>query len=449
MRATTTLGHFAIGVLVALTNAAHGGSLAPLHADLLPGSFWAPVAFIQSPAQADVQYVLSQGGIVYVLEGGVPRAQFFLDIRPQVRFFDEMGCLGLAFAPDYAQSGRFFVLFSSADPEGVIVIARFNRSAANPWIADPASQFNLVFDGNPYIQRPPGVHNAGTIAFGPDGFLYVALGEAGVEPLAQDPSSLLGKILRIDVNVPDAHPTGFDIPPTNPFLPQNNPPVSNARPELWHVGFRNSWKWSFDDQGRAHTNAMILGDVGGANFEEIDVAPANAPALNFGWPILEALAPHNNIPAMYLPLTDPAHFWAQNGTFSSVTAGYVNRNGRQCSHFGRYFFADFGQGRVFSMRFDGATLTDLVEHSNELFGAARPFLPSFGRDAEGTLYVMTYDPGRVYRIRSDDLPLPGDISGDGGVDFFDLNLVLSDFGTTYTFTDLNEVLSSFGLECPQ
>lgn len=425
------------------------GTPAPLHADLLPGAFWAPVAFIQDPAQANVQYVLSQGGLVYVLENSVPRPEFFLDIRPQVRFFDEMGCLGLAFAPDFAQSGRFYVLFSAANPEGVVIVARFKRSDANPWIADPASQFNLVFDGNPYIQRPPGVHNAGTITFGPDGFLYLAIGDAGMKAAAQDHASLLGKILRIDVNVPDAHPLGYIIPPTNPFLPQNNPPVANAKPELWHVGFRNPWKWSFDDQGRGRSNAMILGDVGGANFEEIDVAPSNTPALNFGWPIREAFAPHLSIPPMYLPLTDPAYAWAQNGTFSSVTAGYVNRNGRQCSHFGRYFFADFGQGRVFSMRFDGATLSDLVEHSTELFGTARPFLPSFGRDAEGTLYVMTYDPGRVYRIRSDDVPLLGDISGDGGVDFFDLNLVLSEFGSAYTFTDLNAVLSNFGVECGQ
>ncbi|MGD9693443.1 MAG: sorbosone dehydrogenase family protein [Phycisphaerales bacterium] len=428
---------------------ARAGSLAPLHAEALPGSFWAPVAFIQDPAQDHIQYVLSQGGLIYILENGVTRPQFFLDIRPQVRFFDEMGCLGLAFAPDYADSGRFYVLFSAANPEGVIVIARFKRSSTNPFIADPASQFNLVFDGEPYIQRPPGVHNAGTIGFGPDGCLYVALGEAGDESLAQNPTSLHGKILRIDVAVPDTHATGHVIPPTNPFLPQNNPPVQNARPELWHVGLRNAWKWAFDDQGRGHTNAMILGDVGGANYEEIDVAPNNIPALNFGWPILEGPAPHNNIPAMYLPLTDPAHSWPQNGAFSSVTAGYVNRNGRQCSHFGRYFFADFGQGRIFSMRFDGVTLSDLVEHSTELLGGARPFLPSFGRDAAGYLYFLTYDPGRVYRIRSDDAPLLGDISGDGAVDFLDLNLVLSDFGPTYTFSDLNAVLSNFGVLCGQ
>lgn len=424
------------------------GTPAPLHADLQPGEYWAPVAYVQDPAQANVQYVLSQGGLVYVLENGVPRSEFFLDIRAQVNFDVEMGCLGLAFAPDYAQSGRFYVLFTSNDPLGVTVLARFNRSPGNPWTAEPDSQFNLVFEGHPYIQRPPGIHNGGTIAFGPDGYLYFGLGETGLEDLAQDPASFHGKIHRIDVNVPDADPLGYSIPPTNPFLPQNNPPVADALPTFWHVGLRNPWKWSFDDRGRARTDAMIIGDVGGALFEEIDIAPSGVGGLNYGWPLFEGFNPTSNLPAMFLPLADPAHVY-QHAGFNSITGGYVVRNGHQCSHFGRYFFADFGSGRVWSMRFDGAALTDRIEHTTELFANARFYLTSFGRDAAGNLYILTYDPGRVYRLRSDDIPLLGDISDDGSVGFADLNLVLGGYGESYSFEDLNAALSNYGAMCGQ
>ncbi len=438
----------ALAPLLLAASFAHAGALAGLHAIQQPGTFWAPVAFVQDPAQENVQYVLSQGGIIYLLEKGVANPVPFLDISAQVHFNVEMGCLGLAFAPDYAQSGRFFVLFTSNDPLGVTVIARFQRSATNPRIADPASQFNLVFDGNPYIQRPPGIHNGGTMAFGPDGYLYFGIGETGLEELAQDPASMHGKIHRIDVNVPDTNPLGYTIPATNPFLPGNNPPVANALPSFWHVGLRNPWKWCFDDRGRGHTNAMIIGDVGAAQWEEIDFAPPGVGALNFGWPIREGLKTISNLPAMFLPLTDPSYVYEHTG-FNSITGGFILRNGRQCSYFGRYFFADFGSGQVFSARVDGSALADVVEHSTELFGSARFYLTSFGRDAAGNLYILRYDPGTIFKITSDDIPVPGDFSADGGVDFFDLNLVLSGFGSAYTFADLNAVLSNFRFVCGQ
>ncbi|MGD9693442.1 MAG: sorbosone dehydrogenase family protein [Phycisphaerales bacterium] len=424
----------------------HAGSLPGLHIVQQPGTFWSPIAFIQDPAQDNVQYVLSQGGLIYIITDSVAHPVPFLDISEQVHFLDEMGCLGLAFAPDYASSGRFYVLFTSKDPLGATVLARFNRSASNPSSADPSSQFNLVFDGNPYIQRPPGIHNGGTMIFGADGYLYFGIGETGLEELSQDPTSMHGKIHRIDVNVPDEDPIGYRIPPSNPFLPENNPPVAGSLPSLWHVGLRNPWKWCFDDRGRGHTNAMIIGDVGAALYEEIDVAPANTPAHNFGWPLFEGFNPISNLPAMFLPLTDPVHVY-EHTTFNSVTGGYVLRNGRQCAYFGRYFFADFGSGEVYSAAFDGSTLTDVVNHTSELFGSARFYLPSFGRDAAGNLYILRYDPGTIYRIASNEDPLLGDINTDGAVDFQDLNIVLSDFGPTYTFTDLNAVLSNYGVSC--
>lgn len=427
---------------------ARARDLAPIRAEVFAQNLWIPIAMVQDPVQANVQYVLLQGGIIRVIRNGSVLQQEFLNIRPQVRFFGEMGCLGLAFAPDYAQSGRFYVLFNSSDPEGVIVIARFKRSATNPWVADPATQFNLMFDGKPYIQRPPGIHNAGTMAFGPDGYLYIAIGDAGLEELAQDPGSFHGKIHRIDVNVPDSDPIGYAIPPTNPYLPQNNPPVQDARPEFWHVGLRNPWKWVFDDRGRHHTNAMILGDVGTAFFEEINIAPPGVGGLNFGWPLFEGFQPISNLPAMHLPLTDPVYVYEHVG-FSSVTGGYVLRNGRQCSYFGRYFFADFGKGEVYSARFTGDGIEDVVDHTADLFGAQRFFIPSFGRDAAGNLYVLRYNPGTIYKLVTDDIPLAGDLNQDGGVDIQDLTLALSYFGSLYSSMDLIQVLGNFGAECGQ
>lgn len=446
MTKALTLFALAAALFAACTPAARAGDLAPIRTEVYAQNLWIPIAMIQDPAQANVQYVLLQGGIIRVIRNGSLLQREFLNIRPQVRFFGEMGCLGLAFAPDYAQSGRFYVLFNSSDPEGVIVVARFKRSASNPWVADPASQFNLMFDGKPYIQRPPGIHNGGTMAFGADGYLYFGIGETGLEDLSQDPSTLHGKILRIDVNVPDSDPVGYAIPPSNPFLPQNNPPVANARPEFWHVGLRNPWKWSFDDRGRNHTGAMIIGDVGGALFEEIDIAPAGVGALNFGWPILEGFNPTSNLPAMFLPLADPAYVYPHNG-FNSITGGYVNRNGRQCSYFGRYFFADFGIGTVYSARFDGSSISDVVEHTDDLFGAERFFIPSFARDASNNLYVLRYNPGTIYKIVTDDVPLAGDLNHDGGVDIADLTNVLSFFGSIYNAQHLIEVLANFGAEC--
>jgi len=432
--------------LFATVPAAPAGDLAPIRAEVFAQNLWIPIAMIQDPAQANVQYVLLQGGIIRVIRNGSLLQHEFLSIREQVRFFGEMGCLGLAFAPDYAQSGRFYVLFNSSDPEGAIVIARFNRSAVNPWVADPASQFNLVFDGKPYIERPPGIHNGGTMAFGPDGYLYFGIGDTGLEELAQDPASMHGKIHRIDVNVPNEHPTGYIIPPTNPFLPDNNPPVAGALPSFWHVGLRNPWKWCFDDRGRGHTNAMIIGDVGAARFEEIDVGPAGLGGLNFGWPIYEGFNLLSNLPPMFLPLTDPIHVYEHSG-FNSISAGYVFRNGRQCSYFGRYFFADFGMGEVFSGRYTGSSVEDIVDHSTDLFGQDRFFIPSLGRDAEGNLYVLRYDPGTIFKIVIDDAPLLGDLNRDGGVDTSDLVQVLSYFGSLYNASELINVLGNFGVEC--
>src|SRR5215216_1232773 len=180
--------------------------------------------------------------------------------------------LPLAFvqAPDYATSARFFVNFTNT--AGDTVVARFRRSASNALAADPSSRFDLVWStGERVIRQPFSNHNGGSLVFGPDGYLYIGMGDGGSanDPnhLAQNMTSLLGKMLRIDVSVPDTHATGFVIPTNNPFR-------TSSAPEIWSIGLRNPWKFTFDDPARGGTGAMVIADVGQGAWEEIDYEPA-------------------------------------------------------------------------------------------------------------------------------------------------------------------------------
>ena len=260
-------------ILVALMSiaAAAPATAQSLLATPVADGFSRPVGFIQDPSNPAVQVVLEQGGRVRVLLNGIVQPDDYLNLTPQVSSTGEQGLLGLAFAPDYAASGRVFVSFTNLS--GDSVVARFTRSTVNPLRADPGTRFDLVWYGQPFIDQPFGNHNGGNIAFGPDGYLYVGRGDGGSgnDPnhYAQDPMSLLGKMLRIDVSVGDAHPTGYVVPASNPF-------VGNASvlPEIWAFGLRNPWRWSFDDPTLGGTGAMVIGDVGQGAWEEVDYEPA-------------------------------------------------------------------------------------------------------------------------------------------------------------------------------
>ena len=183
--------------------------------------------------------------------------QDFLDLTADVLSGGEQGLLGLAFAPDYATSRRVYVNFTN--PSGHTVVARFLRDAGDPLRADPATRFDLVWPGGlSYIEQPFANHNGGNLVFGPDGFLYIGLGDggAGGDPghRAQNPLTLLGKMLRIDVSVDAGHPTGYSIPPGNPFVGR-----AGVLPEIWAFGLRNPWRYSFDDPAHGGTGALIIG----------------------------------------------------------------------------------------------------------------------------------------------------------------------------------------------
>jgi glucose/arabinose dehydrogenase len=372
--------------------------------------FSAPVAFVQDPTNPFTQFVVEQGGRIRVIDAGTVLPTDFLDLRSAVLFNGERGLLGLAFAPDYASSGRFFVNFTN--PAGDITIARFRRSA-NPRIADPSSRFDLRFGGLPFIPHPTyGNHNGGNLAFGPDGYLYIGTGDGGSgnDPNhnAQNPAQLLGKMLRINVNVDDSDASGYTVPSNNPFPPGNS---LGARPEIWAFGLRNPWRYSFDDVARGGTGALVIGDVGQGAYEEIDYEPRGRGGRNYGWRNREGAHDNvTNLPPAYLPLTDPI-FEYGHGQGQSVTGGVVYRGTALGPTFvGRYFFADF-YGRVWSigLSIDGsgeATATSGVDHTVELGGgSALGNISSFGVDSRGELYIVNYA-GRVLRVVNPEIPPP-------------------------------------------
>jgi glucose/arabinose dehydrogenase len=366
--------------------------------------FSAPVAFVQDPTDRAAQFVVQQNGHIRVVRNGVVLPADFLDLSQDIAAGGERGLLGLAFAPD-AGSGRFFVNFTNGS--GDTVVARFRR-AAGAVVADAASRFDLRWGGAggpAIIGQPYSNHNGGNLAFGPDGYLYIGLGDGGAgndpEHRAQDPLELLGKMLRIDVNVPDAHAAGYQIPADNPFAAGGV--VPSARPEIWAFGFRNPWRYSFDDPSRGGTGALVIGDVGQNSFEEIDYEPRGRGGRNYGWRNREGA--HSNIaspPPAFQPLIDPIFEYGRSAG-QSVTGGIVYR-GRALGSFyqGRYFFADFAAGRVWSIALTiapatgEATASNLIEHTGELGAIGN--VSSFGVDADGELYVVSYSLGRVLQI---------------------------------------------------
>jgi glucose/arabinose dehydrogenase len=378
---------------------------AQMRARVIASGFTQPLDLVQDPTDATVQFVVEQAGRIRAIRNDTLQSTDFLDLRAVVRSGGEQGLLGLAFPPDAGTSGRFFVNFTNSD--GDTVVARFRRSS-NPLIADPSTRFDLRWNsttGPAIIAQPFANHNGGHLAFGPDGFLYIGMGDggAGNDPNhnAQSPSSLLGKMLRVDVNVPDSHPIGYVVPPNNPFV------SSGPRPEIWSFGLRNPWRFSFDDVTRGGTGALVIGDVGQNAWEEVDYEPRGRGGRNYGWRNREGA--HDNVtslPPAFTPLIDPIHEYDRT-MGSSITGGFVYRGLALGPSFrGRYFFADFIQSRVWSLALTidasgEARAADVREHTAELGGAGElANVASFGVDIEGELYIVSYGRGAILKIES-------------------------------------------------
>jgi len=394
--------------LLAIVLACSGA--ANLHAQLRVRTqatgFSLPLAFVQDPTDRSTQFDVQQGGSIRVLRGASVLAQDFLDVSASIVAGGEQGLLGLAFPPDAATSRRFFVNFTNR--AGDTVVARFRRSA-DAAVADPASRFDLRWGGATgpaFIAQPFANHNGGNLVFGPDGFLYIGLGDGGSggDPgnRAQNPQELLGKMLRIDVSVADSNPGGYDVPADNPFV--RGAPIA-ARPEIWSVGLRNPWRYSFDDPARGGTGALVIGDVGQDQWEEVDFEPRNRGGRNYGWPLREGR--HDYDPARraaFTPLTEPIYDYGHD-LGASIIGGFVYRGAALPSTYrGRYFFADL-TSRVWSLGLivDPATgearAADLGEHTAELGGASvLGSISSFGVDADGELYIVNYSDGRILKV---------------------------------------------------
>ncbi len=340
----------------------------------------APIEIVHAGDGTQRLFVVEQGGRIRVLKNGQPVGTPFLDLGGLTARDGERGLLGAAFHPRYATDGRFFVNYTRA-ADGATVIASYRASAANPDRADAASAVVLLTIPQPYSN-----HNGGALKFGPDGMLYIGMGDGGSgndpEGRAQDPASLLGKILRIDVD----HGNPYTIPPGNPFV------AGGGRPEIFALGVRNPWRMSFD---RA-TGDLWIGDVGQDAFEEIDRLPVSTGAgANLGWRVLEG----NRCTGLSGPVTctnttlsGPVITYG-HGEGCSVTGGYVYRGSGMPVLQGQYLYADFCSGRLWAARRDGtgAWVPQLLDDT--------PYsISGFGEDEAGELYFADYASGSIYRM---------------------------------------------------
>jgi glucose/arabinose dehydrogenase len=325
-------------------------------------------------------FVVERPGVIRVVQNGQLLPDPFLDITQLVESGgQEQGLLGLAFHPDFAHNGIFFVDYTAKGDGEPDTVARYHVSA-DPNRADPASAVTLI--AQPDIAAN---HNGGMLAFGPDGYLYIALGDGGVggSPNGQKLDTLFGKILRLDVD----HGDPYAIPPTNPYV--NDP---NAKPETWAYGLRNPWRFSFD---RA-TGDLWIGDVGETKYEEIDLQPAgDKGGENYGWATMEGL--HCYQPSsgcdqsgLTLPISEYTH---DDGC--AVVGGYVYRGVADPSLTGVYFFGDDCSGNLWSLQRDAqGTWQQHLELQTDLA------ISSFGEDEAGELYVTDLQGGAVYRLRA-------------------------------------------------
>ena len=320
-------------------------------------------------------FVVQQPGQIIIVDDADVLATPFLDIADRVNDQgNEQGLLGLAFHPDYGSNGRFFINYTHAD--GSTVVSEF-RVTDDPYVADPASERQLLKIPQPYRN-----HNGGGVVFGPDGYLYIGMGDGGSqndpENRAQDLQSLLGKILRIDVNQGDP----YGIPADNPFVGNES-----ARNEIWSLGWRNPWRFSFDPV----TNDMFIGDVGQNVWEEISFQPADVGGLNYGWRIFEGSTCYLddcNTPNLVPPIGEYDH----SGGHCSITGGYIYRGSRHPDLYGNYIFSDFCSGQIWRLfqNLDGSW--DQAE-----IGEIEINVASFGVDVDGEIYVLGLD-GSVFRV---------------------------------------------------
>ena len=318
-------------------------------------------------------FILEQAGRIRIVKDGVLLPEPFLDIVPKVDCCGERGLLGLAFHPDYENNGLFYINYIDLNSD--TVIARFHVSD-NPDVADIGSEQKILGTAQPYPN-----HNGGGMAFGLDGYLYLGLGDGGSggDPHGngQNPNTLLGKILRLDI----ASAEPYAIPPDNPFV------QGGGAPEVWAWGLRNPWRFSFDRL----TGDLFIGDVGQGDWEEIDFLAAGSPGgANFGWNFREGLHPfarNNAPPPANLVLIDPVVEYGHDKGVS-VVGGNVYRGERLPEWSGIYLYGDFGSGIIWGLLHDAQGVWQ-----NALLFQTGLNISSFGEDEAGEIYLVDYSGG--------------------------------------------------------
>ncbi len=337
------------------------------------GGFSQPLLVTHAGDGSGRLFVVERGGLIRIVRNGAVDPQPFLDVSTRVRTRGtEQGLLGLAFPPDYATRGHFYVNYTDKSG-GDTRVARY-RIGADPDVADPASAHVLLRQSQPYAN-----HNGGHLAFGPDGYLYIGLGDGGSggdpQNNAQNPRTLLGKLLRIDV---ESGADPYAIPPDNPF--------GN---EIWALGLRNPWRFSFD---RA-AGDLYIADVGQNAYEEVNFQPADSRGgQNYGWNVMEGMHCYKGAGCDRTGLTAPVAEYANGSGNCSITGGYVYRGAQYPSLQGVYVYGDFCSGRLWGLR-RGASGW---ENAHLLDSGLR--LSSFGEDESGNLYLVDFGKGDLHRL---------------------------------------------------
>jgi len=380
------------------------GQATNLSSKLIADGFNKPLFVTSLPEDANILYVVEQGGRIKIIKNGHVLDEDFLNIDKQVvnpnRPGDERGLLGFAFHPDHSKNGKFYVNYMNND--GFTVVSEFTVQSKEK--SDPSSE-RILFD----LEQPYRNHNGGHMEFGPDGYLYISIGDGGKagDPLnaGQDLNTILGKVIRIDVNI---HPYG--IPKSNPYYGQKD-----KRGEIWAWGLRNVWRFSFDRK----TGDIYYGDVGQNKWEEVNFEPADSPGgVNYGWRLMEAshcYNPDNNCPeeGLTMPIIEypnDANYMVVLGGGSqadaegcSVTGGYVYRGKQIKGLQGYYMFGDYCSGNIWTFKVVNGKAVNFENRTEEINlanGEFTTYISSFGEDANGEFYIVEYN-GGIYQLIQD------------------------------------------------
>lgn len=350
------------------------GQRAGVRAQLISSEVEAPVALVAPPGDARL-FVVEQPGRIRIVRDGRLAKRPFLDLTRMVSYRGERGLLGLAFHPQYARNGVFVVNYT--DREGDTRIVRY-RVSADPDSADPGSAREIM-----RIEQPFGNHNGGTVVFGPDSMLWIGMGDGGSggDPrgYARNPRSLLGKMLRIDID----RGAPYAIPRDNPHADGRE-----ALPEIWARGLRNPWKFSFDRRD----GTLWIADVGQNQWEEIDAVDPRRGGLDFGWNLREGRHPFGSGTASAQGMTDPVYEYSHDEG-CSVTGGFVYRGRAIPALRGHYVFSDYCSGRLESIRLEAGRVVEHVRWDAGALGS----VSGFGEDAAGELHVLDHR-GRILRL---------------------------------------------------